>query len=315
MRTEHMRCLIAIADNKSINKASSDLYTTPQNVSRLLKQMEDEMGFELVIRKPSGISFTKLGEEVLEVSRETISRLECIKSKFENEKQMVKQLAGKLNLYCLSAHNLMFIEDFLELFKQWYPQIVVSLIGETEYSKIYQAIDDAPEINIGIVPYPFINKKTAIPPEYLDDFQFDTLLQDEMILLCSSDFEFYMEKSISISKLKKNKLIMCKESSQKDSLLEKILNEYDIDLDEIPCMIRSPYNYSSSISKGFGLGLMQKNTVKDNEAIHSGKLYALNIKEDTTVCNYLITSKKAENSLIQKLFLNEIYRYFNKIVY
>ena len=83
-----MRCLIAIADNKSINKASSDMYTTPQNVSRLLKQMEDEMGFELVIRKPSGITFTKLGEEVLDVSRQTISRLESIKQKFENGYQV-----------------------------------------------------------------------------------------------------------------------------------------------------------------------------------------------------------------------------------
>ncbi len=310
-----MRCLIAIADNKSINKASSDMYTTPQNVSRLLKQMEDEMGFELVIRKPSGITFTKLGEEVLDVSRQTISRLESIKQKFENEKQMVKQLKGTLNLYCLSAHNLLFIEDFLEIFKQQYPQIIVSLIGETEYSRIYNAVDEEPEINIGIVPYPFINKKIGIPSKYLEEYRFDTLLQDEMILLCSSDFEFHEEKSISINKLKKNKLILCKESSQKDSLLVKIITEYDICLEDIPYIIRSPYNFLGSISKGLGLGLMQKNTLKENDLVNSGKLYALKFKEDTTVCNYLVTSKKIEHSLIQKLFLNEIYRYFNKIIY
>ena len=79
MRSEQLECFIAICQTGSINKAARVLNTSPQNVSKMLKQFEDEIGAVLVERSPKGILLTKDGLEVLEWAKQTMEGWDGIK--------------------------------------------------------------------------------------------------------------------------------------------------------------------------------------------------------------------------------------------
>lgn len=307
-----MECLIAIAKNGSINKASLDLFTTPQNVSKLLKQIEDEMEFKIVIRKASGATFTKLGLEVLEASYDTLQRFEAIKQKNKDEQKKIKQIEGEIQLHCISAHNLFFLDDFVDKFVKQYPKISVNYICNTEYGEIYTAIEEDPIRNIGILPFSYINEKLEIEEHYLQEYEFEILLQDKMVLLCSKDFKYAHTKKISVKKLKDCNLVMVKESSKANSLILNALKKYGIYKEDLTYTVRSPFNFLSYIKNGMGVGMMQKNTLIDNAAIALGKILVIEFEEDFSVCNCIVTSKSIEYSRVQRLFLDELYRYFDK---
>ena len=82
MKSAHLESLIAVQQTQSINKAGALLHTTPQNVSKLLRQFEDELGFALIIRTPHGITLTQAGLEVLSFAKVTLENLDNIKRKY-----------------------------------------------------------------------------------------------------------------------------------------------------------------------------------------------------------------------------------------
>lgn len=51
-----------IASEKSVSKASKKLYMTPQGVSKVLKNLETEMGSQLFVRDKNGMRLTESGE-------------------------------------------------------------------------------------------------------------------------------------------------------------------------------------------------------------------------------------------------------------
>lgn len=43
MRTEHLKYFVALAENHSITKTALEFYTTHQSVSKVIRQLEEEM--------------------------------------------------------------------------------------------------------------------------------------------------------------------------------------------------------------------------------------------------------------------------------
>ena len=61
-----------IAFEKSVSKAAKKLYMTPQGVSKILKNLETEMGSQLFVRDKNGMSLTERGERFLVYTKQDI---------------------------------------------------------------------------------------------------------------------------------------------------------------------------------------------------------------------------------------------------
>lgn len=57
-----MDCFCTITREKSITKASKVLYMSPQGLSKIIKNIENELGAKLLIRTSSGIELTESGQ-------------------------------------------------------------------------------------------------------------------------------------------------------------------------------------------------------------------------------------------------------------
>ena len=59
MDIHDLKIFLTIAQEGSVSKASKILYMTPQGTSKVLKNLETEMGCQLFIRDKSGMQLTE----------------------------------------------------------------------------------------------------------------------------------------------------------------------------------------------------------------------------------------------------------------
>jgi len=63
MKLENLKCFLAVARTGSLHKAAEELFLTPQNLSLIIKNIEQDVGEELFIRTPRGMMLSEEGEQ------------------------------------------------------------------------------------------------------------------------------------------------------------------------------------------------------------------------------------------------------------
>lgn len=79
MDTKDLTCFIKICEEKSINKAASQLYITPQGLSKVVRNLETELETELLRRTAKGVEPTESGLFFYRKCKQLISELIEIK--------------------------------------------------------------------------------------------------------------------------------------------------------------------------------------------------------------------------------------------
>lgn len=65
MRLEQLKYLVDLAQTKSMSKTAERFFLSPQAISKSVKQLEQELDAELLVRTNLGVAFTKIGEEIV----------------------------------------------------------------------------------------------------------------------------------------------------------------------------------------------------------------------------------------------------------
>lgn len=73
MRMEQLRCLVDIAQTKSISATAQNLYMTHQAVSQRIKQLEADLGVEVLVRTNTGVRITEIGEQIVAYAQQILS--------------------------------------------------------------------------------------------------------------------------------------------------------------------------------------------------------------------------------------------------
>ena len=74
MRIQQLQYIIKIVETGSMNEAAKQLFITQPSLSNAVKDLENEMGIEIFIRNPKGITLTRDGMEFLSYARQVVSR-------------------------------------------------------------------------------------------------------------------------------------------------------------------------------------------------------------------------------------------------
>lgn len=123
MNTKDLEYFKVVCEQKSITKAAHALYLTPQGLSKIIKNMENELEAILLKRTAAGISLTRSGtylyehlEEFLEPYHSVCSEIRCIEQQEKREIDL------------LSAYGILRLvtPECLEDFKEKYPDIILN---------------------------------------------------------------------------------------------------------------------------------------------------------------------------------------------
>src|SRR5258708_22186903 len=77
LELRHLRYFVAVAEEGSLSEAArTRLHTAQPSLSRQLRDLEDEVGVQLLERGPRGIVLTQSRMRFLEHSREILARID-----------------------------------------------------------------------------------------------------------------------------------------------------------------------------------------------------------------------------------------------
>lgn len=75
MELRHLRYFVAVGDEGNLTRAAEKLFIAQPPLTRAMKQLEEEVGVELFIRKPRGLELTNGGEFFLEQARQILDKV------------------------------------------------------------------------------------------------------------------------------------------------------------------------------------------------------------------------------------------------
>lgn len=82
MRIEQFEAIIEVAQQKSMQKAAEALYTSTQNISKLIKDFEKELHVQIFIRNKHGVFLTSEGDYIVKELQSVMHTLNALKGHY-----------------------------------------------------------------------------------------------------------------------------------------------------------------------------------------------------------------------------------------
>ncbi len=131
MRFEQLIYLEKIIEKGSMNEAAKDLYLSQPSLSNAIKELENEMGIQLLFRNPRGVSLTEQGREFLAYSRQILDQVNLLEEKY-------KDIQPRKQAFSVSAQHYAFVvHAFVELIRTVDTQEYSFTLRETETENIF----------------------------------------------------------------------------------------------------------------------------------------------------------------------------------
>ncbi|HGK7165483.1 TPA: LysR family transcriptional regulator [Streptococcus agalactiae] len=85
MRIQQLQYVIKIVETGSMNEAAKQLYITQPSLSNAVRNLEIEMGIQIFIRNPKGITLTKDGMEFLSYARQILEQTALLEERYKGD--------------------------------------------------------------------------------------------------------------------------------------------------------------------------------------------------------------------------------------
>src|ERR1700677_2295596 len=154
MELRHLRYFIAVAEAGSLTVAAQRmLHTSQPSLSRQIRDLEDEVGAQLLTRRARGIELTPAGRAFLEHARSALSQAEAATGA---ARRVAHPAQPCLSIAFLTGHELTWMPEALRILRDELPNIDVMI--SSQYSP---QLADA--IVKGNVDAAFLRKERALP--------------------------------------------------------------------------------------------------------------------------------------------------------
>lgn len=206
MRLEQLEYLITISKCNSLSEASDRLFITQQSLGKAIKDLENELGVQLLVRSNKGCTLTSEGQETVQQGREILLKVHRLKNTFVQEDAEIK---GALTILC---SQVMFADELplaLESFSRKYSEVTVNAMEKDSYYMPIlheQLLQKQDEIVISIFHLP---QEKQIGIERIPErFQFHPLYRTQWLACMNAKNRLAKYKKISIENLLREKIIV-----------------------------------------------------------------------------------------------------------
>lgn len=251
MTLTQLRYLVAIADSGlNITQAAERVHATQPGLSKQLKQLEDELGFQLFIRKGRSLdSIAPAGSQVIEHARRVLAETANIRSYAANERG---EHSGRLLLATTHTQARYVLPPVIAAIKRDFPRVNVDLLAAGD-SEVLGALDQADLALIstaGSEPQGGV----AIP---LFRWRRVLLVQDTHPLAA-------LQRAPSLAELARHPLISYESSTRADSSLQRAFAGAGVS-PQVAMTARDANLIKTYVRAGLGAGLLAEMAIGQRE--------------------------------------------------
>lgn len=200
-----MKYFLALAENHSITKTSLEFYTTHQSVSKIIRQLEEEMEAQLFARSSKGMTLTPEGEVLLPVARETVKAFQQVRLELAHMTRQ-KDLEGELLLWGTPISNAVAMPSLLSDFSALYPKVRYQ-IKEANTLDCMQYVS-LHHNGLALVVIMHNEAYREIFTPYVDQVRLQPFMKDEYICVAGAQSPLAKRKTISIAELMQQPIAM-----------------------------------------------------------------------------------------------------------
>jgi len=237
-----LRTLTALRDTGSLVEASNQMCLTVSALSHQFKDIEDELGSQLFVRKSKPIRFTPLGRRVLALADQILPQIEA--GELEIRRQALGQ-AGRLRLGCECRFSFEWLLAAAQVFRSRWPHVDFEVAEEVQAEPLESDKDGG--LDLLITPYVEAKEHALYIP----------LFRGQLCLLVPSGHMFAKRRYCNASELAGQVLVVAREESFRQGFLRQLFHE----MGETPAIVRSadlPTIMIQHVVNGKGLALLPR---------------------------------------------------------
>src|SRR5712672_2054247 len=183
MELRHLRYFVAVADAGSLTVAAGRiLHTSQPSLSRQIRDLEEEIGAQLLTRRARGIELTPSGRAFLEHARSALSQVDAAT---KAARRVAHPAKPRFSMGFLTGHELTWMPEALRILRDELPNIDVMI--SSQYSP---QLADA--IVKGTVGAGFLRREQGLP-----ELAFRLLVKEPLVVVLPSDHRLAAFKAIS----------------------------------------------------------------------------------------------------------------------
>ena len=201
MNILHLKYVISIAENGSINKAAEELHVAQPNLSRVVKEMEADLGIRFFHRSSKGMLLTPDGELFVNQARKILEQIDEMENLYKEKK------AGKQG-FSISVPRASYISDAFAAFSKTLGKEKVEIFYQE--TNALQALKNILEVgyNLGIIRYAAgydkyfkqMMTEKGLKGEIVAEFKYVLVMREDCGLAKTETIRFsYLQQYIQIA--------------------------------------------------------------------------------------------------------------------
>ncbi len=283
----HIKYFLAVAKDLHFRKAAEQLFISQPGLSRQIKQMENDLGFNLFDRNNRKVSLTKPGKYL---QTELIKSLKNIEHIFNHAKLLNDGIGGDLKFGYVGSAIQEIIPNLLLQFRKKHPDVVFNLKEMDNQKQIESLLSH--DIDVGFVRLERVPRGLEIRP----------VLKETFCLVLPKNHSITTKKFINLSQFKDEPFILF-DPEYSTSYHEKVMQIFD-DSGFYPIISHNTIHASSIyklVENNFGLSIVPK-SLQYGYNMNVDFIELNNISQRTTLS--IVWDKNNKNPILESL-LNE----------
>jgi LysR family hca operon transcriptional activator len=183
MELRHLRYFVAVAEAGNLTVAAEErLHTSQPSLSRQIRDLESELGAQLLTRRARGIELTPAGRAFLDHARLVLSQVDAAS---EAARRVAHPNKPCFTMGFLTGHELKWMPEALRILRDELPNIDVMI--SSQYSPLL-----ADGLSKGKIDAAFLRRERGLP-----DLAFRLLVKEPLMVILPGDHRLVGLKAIS----------------------------------------------------------------------------------------------------------------------
>lgn len=274
MNHTQLRAFHALGSTGGFSKAAASLNVTQPAISRQLKSIEEDYGCALFYRRGHQLELTELGRELFVLSQQIFGLMRQVDDVVAGEAEF---RTGNLRVGVDSPFYCM---DILSVFMNKYPAIMLS-VTIANADNLFRALVNY-DIDIALVTGSDLSSE-FFGIEYLDL---------ELVLLVPPDHVWYNQKTISLSMIKNQPVILREPTSLTRKTFMQSIENKGISSPNVVMELDNQVAVREAVAAGIGVAPELANLERQRDGIHR-----IRFVDPQVVCKKYIACKKDRSTL------------------
>jgi DNA-binding transcriptional LysR family regulator len=194
MELRHLRYFVAVAGEENVSRAALKLHVSQPGLSRQIRDLEDEIGFQLLERSAKSVRLTAAGKVFLTEAREVLSHAEAAVKK---ARAVAQGGSGEIHVGYAPSLTVQILPPLLRAFQEQFPQVRVALHDLSSEEMLVQLGEKKLQVALTVRP----------PAKMLRGLSFVELARYAMVVAVAPTHPLAKLKAITLQQAAREPLI------------------------------------------------------------------------------------------------------------